>query len=516
MEPTTQVPRLALRTTLLLAGGVAAVKLVAHLLTTGAFGYGFFVDELYFLACAEHLDWGYVDMPPLLPAVTAVVRATLGDSLAAVRLLPSLAGAALVLMTGLLARDLGGRRFAVGLAALTVLAAPIFWAYHAYHSMNAFEPLVWTGCAWLLIRLLREERHRLWLWFGLLVGIGLLTKHTTAVFGASIVVGLLGTTDRRHLASRWAWLGGAVALALFLPNLLWMAGHGFPHLEMLANIRANGRDVELSPFAFLGQQVLFLNPVAAPVWLAGLVSLLTGGARRFRALGIAFLAFMALMLLTGGRPYYPAPFYPTLLAFGAIAVERGLAGLGRSWPAPVYAGAVASSGILLAPLFLPCLPPQTLILYGQATGIAQPRIENHRLGLLPQLFADRFGWPEMAAEVARVYHALPAHDRECAAIFGQNYGQAGAVDLFGPELGLPQAISGHLTYWHWGPGNATGEVVIVLDDDRETLERYFESVELAGRVEHPYSMPYEHFDVWVCRDLKIPMAELWPLVKSYN
>lgn len=516
MDATITSSRFDLRTSLLIAGTLAAVKLVAHLLTTGAFGYGFFVDELYFLACAEHLDWGYVDMAPLMPALTAVMRALLGDSLLAVRLLPALAGAGAVLMTGLLARDLGGRRFAVGLAALSVLAAPIFWAYHAYHSMNAFEPLVWTGCAWLLVRVLRDERPRLWLWFGLLAGLGLLTKHTTAVFGLAVVVGLLATADRRQLARRWPWLGGAVALALFLPNLIWMAGHGFPHLELLANIRANGRDVGLSPVAFFGQQILMLNPVVAPVWLAGLATLLLGGARRFRALGLAFLAFMALMLLTGGRPYYPAPFYPTLLAVGAVALERWAERLGRRWAAPVFAAAVAASGILLAPMFLPCLPPQTLIRYGQLTGIGQPRIENHRLGPLPQLFADRFGWPEMAAEVARVYHALPAHDRERASIFGQNYGQAGAVDLFGPKLGLPKAISGHLTYWLWGPGNATGEVVIVLDDDRETLERHFESVELAGRVEHPYSMPYQHFDVWVCRGPKTPMAELWPLVKSYD
>jgi hypothetical protein len=331
---------------------------------------------------------------------------------------------------------------------LTVLAAPIFWAYHAYHSMNAFEPLVWTGCTWLLVRLLRDDRPRLWLAFGLLAGLGLLTKHTTALFGVSVLIGLVATHDRRQLA--------------------------------------------------------------------GLASLLTGGGRRFRALGIAFLAFMVLLLISGGRVYYPAPFYPTLLAFGAVAVDRWLARFARPWPAPACAGAIAASGLALAPMFLPCLPPETLIRYSRLTGVGQPRIENHRLGPLPQLFADRFGWPEMAAEVARVYHALPPEDRERAAIFGQNYGQAGAVDLFGPELGLPKAISGHLAYWMWGPRGATGEVVIVLDDDRETLERYFDSVELAGRVEHPYSMPYQHFDVWVCRGLKVPMAELWPLVKAYD
>jgi 4-amino-4-deoxy-L-arabinose transferase-like glycosyltransferase len=507
---------LELRTAVLIAGCLGGVKLLAHLLTTGTFGYGFFVDELYFLACAEHLDWGYVDMPPLLPALTAAVRSVLGDSLLAVRLLPALAGAGLVLMTALLAREIGGRRGALVLAGCCILAAPIYWAYYAYHSMNAFEPLLWTGCAWVLVRLQRDRRPRLWLLFGLLAGLGVLTKHTSALFATCVVIGVLMTRDRRQLASRWPWLGAAVTLALFLPNLLWMIGHGFPHLELLANISAHGRDVELAPIAFLTEQVLMLNPVAAPVWLAGLATLLWGEAGRHRALAIGWIVFMLFMILVGGRPYYPAPYYPLLFAFGSVAVERWFARRTLRWPMPASTAAVAVSGLALAPMFLPCLPPQALIRYGQLTGIQQPRIENHELGPLPQLFADRFGWPEMAAEVARVYHTLPAEDRQLAAIFGQNYGQAGAIDLYGPQLGLPKALSGHLTYWHWGPRGATGEVVIVLDDERENLERYFESVELAGRVEHPYSMPYEHFDVWICRGLKVPMSELWPMVKNYG
>jgi 4-amino-4-deoxy-L-arabinose transferase-like glycosyltransferase len=516
MDATPATPRLDLRTSLLVAGTLAAVKLVAHLLTTGAFGYGFFVDELYFLACAEHLDWGYVDMPPLLPAAIAAVRSLLGDSLLATRLLPTLAGASLVLITGLFARELGGRRFAVALASLTVLAAPIFWAYYSYSSMNAFEPLLWIGCSWLLVRIIRDDRPRLWIVLGVVAGLGLLTKHTTALFGLSLVLGLVATRERRQLASPWLWIGGAITTILFLPNLLWMASHGFPHLEMLANIRANGRNFNLAPLPFLGQQILMLNPVSAPVWLAGLASLLWGGARRFRAIGVAWLAFMLVMLLTAGRVYYPAPFYPILLAFGAVAVEGWASRVPRRWVQPAITGAVAFSGLILAPMFLPCMPPQAYIRYSRLTGIGQPRIENHRLGPLPQLFADRFGWREMAAEVARVFQSLPVEEQRRTAIFAQHYGQAGAIDLFGPALGLPKAISGHLTYWLWGPGNATGEVMIVLDDDRKTLAQYFESVELAGRVEHPYSMPYEHFDVWVCRGLKVPMSEMWPMVKSYD
>ncbi|HEV3459618.1 MAG TPA: glycosyltransferase family 39 protein [Thermoanaerobaculia bacterium] len=527
-SPSPSLAAAARPATAVLAGGLAlitlaaAVKLLVHLATTGRFGYSYFVDELYFLACARHLAWGFVDMPPLFPAVVAALRAVLGDSLLAVRLLPAVCGAALVVMTGLMARDLGGRRYAQGIAALAVLVAPIWLALHSIDTMNALEQLFWTGGAWIVLRIVRAAeqgapRPRLWLLFGAVAGLGMLNKHSMAFFGVAMVAALLLTPERRAFRSPWLWLGGLVAGAIFLPNLVWIVQHHFPHFEMLANVKRDGRDVQLNPLQFMAQQVLMLNPTTLPLWLGGLAWLLFDrDGRRYRVLGIAWLAVMAEMFLLGGRPYYPAPAYPMLLAAGGVALEGWLAA--PRWRAvrPAYAAALALSGALLAPLFAPLLPPEALIRYSQATGMTQPRIETHRLGPLPQLMADRFGWQEMASEVARIYRTLPAADRAKAAIFGQNYGQAGAIDLFGPALGLPQAISGHLSYYLWGPRGYTGEVMIVLDDNRETLERLFRGVELAGRVYHPYSMPYEHFDVFVCRGLRQPMAALWPRIKRYE
>jgi hypothetical protein len=514
---------IAPRNIVLAGGGLAVVaalalaKLVLHLATTGLFGYGYFVDELYYLACSRHLAWGFVDMPPLFPALTALVRVSLGQGLLAVRLVPALAGAGLVLMTGLMARDLGGRRFAQGIAALGVLVAPIWLALHSIHTMNALEQLFWTGCAWIVLRIVRDDRPRLWALAGAVAGLGLLNKHSMAFFGVALAAALLLTRERRALRSPWLWLGALVAALLFLPNLVWLIGHHFPHLEMLANIRRNGRDVRLDALQFLAQQVLLLNPLTLPLWLGGLAWLLADReGRRFRILGVTFLAVIAEMLLLDGRPYYPAPAYPMLLAAGGVAAERWLAARRWRFVGPAYAALLALSGAALAPLFVPLLPPATLVRYSRATGLSQPRLENHELGPLPQLMADRFGWPEMAAEVARVYRALPPADRAKAAIFGQNYGQAGAVDLFGPPLGLPPAISGHLSYWLWGPRGYTGEVMIVLDDDRESLQRLFGSVQLAGRVYHPYSMPYQHFDVFVCRQPHQSMAALWLRIKKYN
>jgi hypothetical protein len=496
---------------------LALVKLGLHLASTGRFGYGFFIDELYFLACSEHLAWGYVDMPPLFPAVTALVRALLGDSLFALRLVPALSGAALVLMTGLMARDLGGRRFAQGMAALAVLTAPLWLALHSIHTMNALEQLFWTAAAWIVIRIVRDDWPQGWLWFGAVCGLGMLNKHSMAFFGVALVVGLLLTPERRALRSRWLWLGGILAAVFFLPNLLWDVRHGFPHFEMLRNIKANGRDVQLNPLQFMTQQALLFNPLALPLWLSGLGWFLAGReGRRYRILGIAYLAALAEMFLLDGRVYYLAPAYPMLFAGGGVALESWLAGRSWRWIGAAYAALLALSGAVMTPLWVPLLPPETLIRYSQAIGMSQPRIENHQLGALPQLMADRFGWPEMAAEVARVYRSLPPADRARAAIFAQNYGQAGAIDHFGPALGLPKAISGHLTYFLWGPRDYTGEVMIVLDDRRERLSRIFTSVELAGHVTHPYSMPYEHFDVWVCRGMREPLARVWPRLKEYH
>lgn len=507
----------AMRAGALLVGGLALAKLLLHLLTTGRFGDELFVDELYFLDCSRHLAWGFVDMPPLFPALAAAIRVALGESLLAVRLLPALSGAALVVLTGLLARELGGRAAAMGLSSLAVLTAPVYLVLHSLHTMNQLEPLLWTGSALVMARIANGGSARLWLLFGALAGVGLLNKHSMAFFGAAAVVALLATPARRAFRERWIWLGGLLALALFLPNLVWEIRHRFPHLEMLANIARDGRDVRLSPLAFLGQQVLLVNPLALPLWGAGLAWLLLAkDARPHRALGVLYLALLGLMLLLNGRVYYLASVYPILFAAGGVALERLVPRARVALPA--YAALLLVSGALLAPLAFPCVPPETYVRYTKALGMAPPPIETHRLGPLPQLLADRWGWREMAEEVARIHRELPEADRAKAAVFAQNYGQAGAINHHGPALGLPRAISGHLAHWTWGPGHAGADVVIVLDDDRPTLETFFESVEWGGAVSHRWSMPYEHFDVWVCRRPKgwKRWDEVWPKLKRWN
>ncbi len=494
---------------------IAVAKLALHLYAGRHYGY--FVDELYYLACARHLAWGCVDQPPLIAAIAWTARAVLGDSLSALRFPAALAGAGAVVLTGLIARELGGNRFAQGLAALCLLLAPGVLALDHFLSMNAFEPLFWMGCAYLAMRIIRTGDAKLWLWFGVVAGVGLENKHSMLIFGFGLVAGLILTRERRWLRSPWFWAGGAIAFLIFLPNLLWNIQNHFPFLELQANIRRSGRDVRLSLLAFFGQEILAMLPLSLPIWLAGLWYLFFDKAgKRFRALGWAWVVAAAVILALSPRVYYLFAAYPVLFAAGGVAWERWLAAVRAQWVKPVYVTLMALIGAALAPTLLPLLPPETYVRYAAATHLQQPRLENHRLGPLPQLFADQFGWEEMAATVAGVYNSLPADVRARTAIFGQNYGQAGAIDLFGPKYGLPPAISGHQSYFLWGPRGYTGESVIVMAGRQRDLESRFASVEKVAKVYHPYSMPYEHFDVFYCRGPKRPLREIWPQVKNWD
>ncbi|MCX6628021.1 MAG: glycosyltransferase family 39 protein [Candidatus Solibacter sp.] len=505
------MPRTAPLTAGMLVAALAALKLILHLYA-GRY-YGYFVDELYNLALARHLAWGYVDVAPIIALIGRVELTLFGSSLSAIRLAPALAGAALVLLTAAIARELGGGRFAQGLAALCILLAPGILVMDHFLNVNALEPLCWMGCALLLIRIVSTGNEKLWLYFGLLAGLGLETKHSMLIFGFALVAGLLLTPQRRRLFNRWLVLAGLLAFLLFLPNLLWNIQHHFPFLELQENIRRDGRNVSLSLGSFFGQEILAMLPLSAPVWIAGLWWLLRGP---YRVLAFAFAITTAIIFAVNPRTYYLFPAFPMLFAAGGVQFERWLARPRLGWIKPAYCALMVTMGALLAPTLLPLLPPEVYIRYVKATRLEPPRIENHKLGPLPQLFADQFGWEDMAAAVARVYHSLPADIRPRTAILGQNYGQAGAIDLFGPKYGLPPAISGHQNYFLWGPRGATGESMIVMGDRQEVLESKFASVQKVARAAHPYAMPYEHIDIFYCRGFKFPLAEAWPKVKNWH
>lgn len=365
--------------------------------------------------------------------------------------------------------------------------------------------------------MIKTGNQKLWIWFGVVSGVGLENKYSMLIFGAGIVLGLLLTPQRRLLAGPWLWMGGVIAFLIFMPNLLWNIQHHFPFLELQENIRRSQRNVPLGLWGFVGEEILTMLPLSLPIWLAGLwFFFFSKPGKSFRVLGWAWVLAAGAIFTFNPRVYYLYPAFPVLFAGGGALWESWLDRPRLEWLKVGYPAVILVAGAVLSPLAIPVLTPERYIQYTKPLHLEPPRIETHRLGPLPQLFADQFGWEEMTATVAGVYNRLPPEIRGKTAIFGQNYGQAGAIDLFGPKYGLPPAISGHQSYFLWGPRDYTGESVIVMQGRQQDLERRFANVRMVARVEHPYSMPYEHFDVYYCSGPKQPLSELWPQLKNWN
>jgi hypothetical protein len=496
---------------------LALVKLLVHLLTAG--NYGYFRDELYYIAASERLALGYVDFPSFVALATALTRATLGDSLLALHLLPALAGAAVVVLAGLMARELGGGRFAQGLAALAVLVAPNFLVFGTFISMDAFDQLFQVSATYVLLLILKRNEPRLWPLFGLFAGLGLLAKLTILSFGFAVLVALLLTPARRHLRSPWPWISGAIAVAFLAPYLYWNATNGWPTPEFWGEY--GGKVDEASPVEFLIEQIVTVQPPTLPLWLAGLgFYLFASEGRPHRALGWVYVVLFVLFAALDSRFYFLAPAYPALFAAGGVVIERFFGGRSRwRWSLPAYAAVLAISGAVIAPItVVPVLPVETLArITGALGGDAGIEVETREVAELPQTFADRFGWEGMTKTVARVYDRLPPEERTEACVLTGNYGEAGAIDFFGARHGLPKAISGHNSYYVWGPRGCSGETVLSVGVPRERLEGVFGRIERTGTVRCRYCMPDENdLPVYVLRDPKLPFEEAWPRFKHYD
>jgi 4-amino-4-deoxy-L-arabinose transferase-like glycosyltransferase len=340
---------------------LALFKLIFHLATSS--GYGYFRDELYYIAASKHLAWGYVDFPPFVAFITAITRILFGESLFALHLFPALAGALIVLLAGLMARELGGGKLAQGLAALAVLVAPQFLAFGALLTMDAFYQLWWALAAYVVILIFKRDDPRLWLAFGIIAGIGLMTKVTMAYFGGALVVGILLTPHRKYLASKWLWLGGVIALVIFSPYILWQIANGFPTLDFW-KMYASGKTYPVTPLEFIAQQIIIMNPLLLPLWLAGSVYyLFARDGIKHRPLGIAYVILFVVFMLQQAKSYFLAPAYPMLFAAGAFALEQFIARRAWSWLKPTYATLLIVSGALMAPMAMPLLPVEMFIEY---------------------------------------------------------------------------------------------------------------------------------------------------------
>ena len=479
--------------------------------------YGWFRDELYYVSCAKRLAWGYVDQPPFSIAVLAAWRLLVHNSLVGMRVVPLAAHLVVVWLTMQLARRLGGGAFAQGLAGLGVLGSLIYLGMDHYYSMNALDSVLWAGSALLLLRALDREDALDWAGFGAVVGLGLLNKLSMLWCVAGLLLGVTASERRRLLFTRGPWLAGAIASLLFAPHLLWQVRYGWPTLEFMRNATAH-KMVAASLPGFLVGQVLGMNPLAAPLWLTGLVR----GLRRRAGdagvvLAVQYVAILALLLaVRTARADYLAPAYPGLLALGGVAFERATAAPGRgAWRIAAAVPPVAGM-LTLLPFALPVLAPDAFVRYEAGLGLKPATEEHHRMGALPQHYADMFGWPEFADSVARVAATLTPEERPRAIVIVDNYGEAGALEMFGGGR-LPRIASQHNSWYLWGPPAWDGSVAIFVGRDSAEVARECDDVHVAGMAGHPLAMPYERdMPIVIARHFRPDLAAAWKQGKHYE
>jgi hypothetical protein len=491
---------------------LAVLKLLLHFYFSAFSNYGLLFDELQFIDYGKHLDWGYVDDGPLTIWMGWLSRELMGDSVFALRFCPAIAGALMIVIVGLVARELGGGRFAQGLAALAALIAPVYLATQNQFCPPASEPVWWGLCAYFVIRIIKTGNTRLWVWFGVIVGLGFLNKPSILFLGAAVAVGLLLTPERQYLFNRWALIGGLAALVIASPYILWQIPHDWATVQFLAQAKRRAA-ANVPSLGFVSGQVWAVHPVNFPIWLAGLGWFLVAkDARSFRVLGWAYLLMLGLLLVVKSQIHYFTPVYPFLLAGGAVAIERWVNQRGLRRLKLVLPAVLVLGGLVVAPMVLPVLPIEKTDAYVSA---ATAGVVANTYGITCA-FHDAQGWENLAKVVAEVFHRLSPEEQADCIIFAGNYGEAAAIDFYGPALGLPPATAFHMNYYFWGPPAKSGNISIYVGLDRDALARSFGEVQQAATFEAPDHVFFveDHVPVYVCRKPRFNLKELWPNLRK--
>ncbi|HEX2723351.1 MAG TPA: glycosyltransferase family 39 protein [Gemmatimonadaceae bacterium] len=497
----------------LAAGPITAFALTAialHLLTNLFSAYGVHRDEFLYLAMGRHLDLFRMEFPPAI-AILARISMLFGDSLAAIRIFPALAAGALVAMAGLIAAQMGGGRRAQLLAAGCVLMNPLFLRAGNLFQPVVFDQLTWTVGLYALVRLGRTANPRYWILYGIAVGLGLLTKFSALFFGTATLAALIVSRERRWLATPWPWLAMLLVCVIGSPSWIGQIRLGFPVLQQMSDLRESQLERVTAAEFLIGQALLgpgFLIACVGVYWL-----LRDPRAQGLRVVGWTCVFAFLILLGLKGKPYYLGPIYPALFAAGALTLERPRAGSTLSALRIAAAAVLVSAyGLVLLPIGIPILPPERMARYTEAIGASEAnRTNTGELDRLPQDYADMLGWPEQVAAVSEVYHSLPPAERQRAVVIAANYGEAGAIDFYGPALGLPRAVSTAGTYWFFGPGQKPGEVAVTVGIPPEELRKFFGDVRLVRSFTHPWSVAEErNTPIAVASHPYRTLQEVWP------
>ncbi len=493
----------------------AAAKFSVHMLTGARYGY--LMDELYTIALSNHLAFGYVDLPPLVPLLVAFSRLVFGESLLALHIFPGLAGAGTLVFACLITREFGGRTFAVALTALGFLAASFWLIVDSFFAYDSIDQLILAGFLFTLVRFLRTGNRKLWILLGLIAGLACLTKMTILFVGPGFLAGLLASKYRKDLLTPWPWIGAALCLVVVSPYLIWQTANHWPTLEYWMSY-GTSRLYPASIQTYFINILFTMNPVLFPLFAAGLYRIFRPmGETNYFFLGVMFLATLALLFLLHARTWMLAALFLPLLAAGALAVEEWTAGKFRGKILkPVVLSIALAGGILVAPVTLPIVPIDQWPMLAERLGFLYQPIREWNFGRpqYPETFSLRIGWEELVQDVAVIYNDLPEGEREKAEIYSRAYAPAAAIDFFGPRYGLPHAVSGHLTYFFWGPGDSW-DVLIVVTGRTNELAPLFETCEQKMVVDTEYSTALSEQYIYVCRNPKAPLENIWPKIKWY-
>lgn len=503
---------------------MSIITLLIHFAVNAFTEFGIFRDEYYYIACSSRPAMGYVDQPPLSIFILGLSRFVFGDSLFAIRILPALAGTATVFITGLIVRRLGGGTYALVLASICYISAPILLAMNNLYSMNAFDILFWAMAFYLLALIfvsdssVQDIKPAYWVWLGVVLGLGLMNKISIMWFGAGLFLALLTKQYRHYLKTPWPYIAAAIAFLMFLPFIVWNITHDMAHLEFMRN--ASGLKYRsVTPIDFIAGQFVQLLPFSVPVWAAGIYYFFFNeNGRRFRAAGIIYAATIAILIINWhSKSEYAAPAYTVLFAGGSVLIESLIKRRSYRWLKYTLPVLIVLCGLLLSPLVLPFLPVKAFIAYSKATGFQPGGSEGKKLSELPQLYADMFGWENMAKTVSQVYLSIPEKERDGVFVFAQNYGEASALEYYSRKYPVPKVVSPHNSFWVWeweklkdSTGiNKYGTVIIIGG----RIEDHLKSLEMAAQravIKSDYAMPYENnLPVYIGRGFKVPLRTIW-------
>lgn len=486
------------------------------LLIIFAGNYGLFRDEYYYLETSKHLAWGYVDLQPLSAIILAVSRTLFGDSIFGIRIFSYVAGSAIVFLSGLIVRELHGSKFAQIFTAFCIIFSGVILGASSYFSMNSFDILLSTLMFYTLIRIINTGNQKLWLAVGLLFGLGLQNKLTFLFLAFGLAVGLIFTNNRKYLKTKEIWIGAAIAFIIFLPNILWQIGNHFPTLEFMHNA-ATYKNRPMGIIEFSLGSIKELNPGYTLFIFTGLYFLFFNKeGRTYSIISWIFISVFLVFVFNNGKPYYMGVLFPVMLGAGIVGADYLIQRYTPRFVRIVLVIIVIPFAFIVAPFAVPILNVDSFINYSKAIGVTPKNAERSELGLLPQFYSDRFGWEEMVKDVATAYNKLSDEEKKAALIFGQNYGEAGAVNFYREKYNLPPAISAHNNYWLWGyPDNFNGNVLIVIGSNYKDNSEFFEEVEPVVKHSNKYGMPFENVEIFICRKPKMPMDQIWQKIKMF-